>query len=49
MEKGKQSYDVSQSGSIVEETFPVEGMTCGGCAKGVQRSLTKLEGVKSRR
>ncbi|GAA4429477.1 hypothetical protein GCM10023188_14890 [Pontibacter saemangeumensis] len=47
MENEKQNYNGSQTGSIVEETFPVEGMTCSGCANGVQRSLTKLEGVKS--
>ena len=47
MENEKQNNSVSQSGGLVEETFPVEGMTCGSCAKGVQRSLTKLEGVKS--
>ena len=33
--------------NVIEKTFHVEGMTCGGCASGVQRSLTKLEGVKS--
>ena len=47
MENEKRNYNGSQSGSVVEETFPVEGMTCSGCANGVQRSLTKLEGVKS--
>ena len=47
MENEKRNYNGSQTGSVVEETFPVEGMTCGGCANGVQRSLTKLEGVKS--
>lgn len=47
MEKEKQNHNMSQSGNVVEETFPVEGMTCSGCANGVQRSLTKLEGVKS--
>lgn len=47
MENEKQNNSVRQSGSVVEETFPVEGMTCGGCAKGVQRSLTNLEGVRS--
>ena len=47
MENEKQSYNGSQTASVVEETFPVEGMTCRGCASGVQRSLTKLEGVKS--
>ncbi|WP_119570490.1 heavy-metal-associated domain-containing protein [Pontibacter actiniarum] len=47
MENEKQNYNRSQSGNVVEETFPVQGMTCGGCANGVQRSLTKLEGVKS--
>lgn len=47
MENEKQEYSGSQTGSVIEETFPVEGMTCSGCANGVQRSLTKLEGVKS--
>jgi copper chaperone CopZ len=47
MENEKESNNKSLSGSIIEEVFLVEGMTCGSCAKGVQRSLTKLEGVKS--
>lgn len=47
MENKKQNYSGSQSANVVEETFPVEGMTCGGCTNSVQRSLTKLEGVKS--
>lgn len=47
MENEKQSNSVSQSSSLVEETFSVGGMSCGSCAKGVQRSLSQLEGVKS--
>lgn len=47
MENEKQHYNGSQTGSEIEEIFPVEGMTCAGCANGVQRSLTNLEGVKS--
>ena len=26
-------------------TFDIHGMTCGGCADGVQRSLEKIDGV----
>ena len=47
MENEKQHYNGSQTGSETKETFPVEGMTCAGCASGVERSLTNLEGVKS--
>nr|WP_262918108.1 heavy metal-associated domain-containing protein [Pontibacter sp. E15-1] len=47
MENEKLKDNGGQNGSLVKETFPVEGMTCGGCANGVQLSLTKLEGVKS--
>ncbi|PRY13814.1 copper chaperone CopZ [Pontibacter ummariensis] len=43
----KENQNKSQSGSIVEENFPIGGMTCSGCANSVKRSLTKLEGVKS--
>lgn len=47
MKNEKQNHNERQAGSVVEETFSVEGMTCRGCASGVQRSLTNLEGVKS--
>lgn len=47
MENEKQNDSVSQSSDLAEETFSVGGMSCGSCAKGVQRSLTQLEGVKS--
>ncbi|WP_230679845.1 heavy-metal-associated domain-containing protein [Pontibacter rufus] len=47
MENEKQNNQVSQSDNLVEETFSVEGMTCAGCANSVQKSLSKLEGVKS--
>ena len=47
MENEKQNNKVSQSNGLVEETFRVEGMSCGSCVSGVQRSLSKLEGVKS--
>lgn len=29
------------------QTFSVQGMTCGGCAKSVARVLTELSGVQS--
>jgi copper chaperone CopZ len=31
--------------SLTTQTFAVEGMTCGGCANGVQRVLSRLNGV----
>lgn len=29
-----------------KETFNVEGMTCAACAKAIERSVKKLEGVE---
>lgn len=33
--------------SLTTHTFAVAGMTCGGCANGVQRALSRLNGVSS--
>lgn len=31
--------------SLTTQSFAVDGMTCGGCATGVQRALSRLNGV----
>jgi copper ion binding protein len=33
--------------STTKQTFPVEGMTCGGCVNGVQRALSRVAGVSA--
>lgn len=33
--------------STTKLTFPVEGMTCGGCVNGVQRALSRVPGVSA--
>lgn len=40
-----QTTNVRQSDTLVQETFAVEGMSCGSCASGVQRALSRLDGV----
>lgn len=40
-----ETISVQQSDTLVQGTFAVEGMTCGSCVNGVQRALTRLNGV----
>ncbi len=38
---------IKTSTSNTTQTFPVEGMTCGGCVNGVQRALDRVAGVSA--
>lgn len=43
----KNTSDVAQSVSYQKETFEVGGMSCASCANTIQKTLVRLEGVKS--
>jgi copper chaperone CopZ len=45
--KFKIKNDVNKSISGKKETFNVGGLSCSSCANTVQRTLSRLEGVKS--
>jgi copper chaperone CopZ len=47
MENLKSKTNVNKSVSERKETFDVSGLSCSSCANTVQRTLSRLEGIKS--
>ncbi len=47
-EETKTVHEIDANATIAKAEFKIEGMTCAiGCAKTIEKKLTKMEGVKS--
>ncbi len=42
-----ETVSINNPETLVQETFAVEGMTCGSCAGTVQRALSAVDGVST--